>query len=56
MSLERRCSFYQRSKDDPKGRIEYCYLDKQAKCLGYLSSCRNVVALRERYLEKRVER
>ena len=56
MSLEKRCSFYRDSKDAPKARIGYCDLDKQTKCLGYLSSCRNVVALKRRYLEKRVER
>ena len=56
MPLEKRCSFYRDSKDVPKARIGYCDLDKQTKCLGYLSSCRNVVALKKRYLEKRVER
>ena len=56
MSLEKRCSFHRDSKDAPNARIGYCDLDKQTKCLGHLSSCRNVVALKRRYLEKRVER
>ena len=56
MSLEKRCSYYRDPQDTPKGQFGYCDLDNKTKCLGYLSSCRNVVALRMRYLEKRVER
>jgi hypothetical protein len=56
MSLEKQCPFYRPSKDDPKVRMGLCDLDNRTKCLGYLISCRNVAALRMRYLEKRVER